>query len=216
MKLPVIAFLGLAAAVSATDVVKGVIRDSNTRASTARGLEQYGKKKYAESAKSFGKAADIDRGPRTAFNLGTAKIAAGDLEGGAKVLGAAEGDKSLAPDAHFNRGTAELQSKQWEPAIRDFIDTLRQRPDDASAKRNLEIAIRQKKEEEQKRQQQQQKNQQQQQQNKDQKQNQDGGGDKKQQPGQPDVDQILRSVQQQEQEELNRMRHASPQRKKDW
>ncbi|HXG57561.1 MAG TPA: tetratricopeptide repeat protein, partial [Thermoanaerobaculia bacterium] len=106
----------------------------------------------------------------------------------------------------YNRGTSALASSAFDHAIRDYTEALRLRPGDAKAKRNLEIALVRK-------QQMEMQSQRQQKQRK-------GGNDDKERAkpsspsdgeprrnaGRPDPEALLRSVQQQEREELQRMK----------
>ena len=121
-------------------------------------------------------------------------------------------DPQLRADALYNRGNSALAANAFDPAIRDFAEVLRMRPNDLSAKRNLEIALRKKMEQSK----QPGAGDQQQPQGAQQQQNQanraPAPGDKNaQQPkGETDADALLRAVQQQEQEELSRMRQARP------
>jgi tetratricopeptide (TPR) repeat protein len=191
------------------------LRSSNSRASTERGIEQYDKKKNAEAASSFAAAEQIDHGAIARYNLGTARVAAGEGSRAAADFADAIKDDRLATDAYYNRGSSELQSQSWDDAIRDFSDVLRRNPVDADAKRNLEIALRRKQQEEERRRQQQQ---QQQRQGGDQKQQQPQAGDKgeKQPGGDVDLESLLRSVSQQEREELSRMRRSGAPRGRNW
>jgi Ca-activated chloride channel family protein len=151
--------------------------------------------------------------PARAFNLGTAQIAAGNREVGSSTIAKAMADPSLRADAFFNRGNSALAANAFDYAIRDFSQTLRLRPSDASAKRNLEIALR-RKEAMQKQQQGggngAQQNHGPQPQQKPQPSPQQGG--QQQQKSDPNVEGLLRSVQQQEQEELQRMHKPSRER----
>jgi len=188
-------------------------RETNSHAATARGVKQFGEKKYADAQKSFGTAASIASTPARAFNLGTSQIAAGNREAGSATIAKALADPSLRADALFNRGNSALSANAFDYAIRDYTDALRIRPTDAAAKRNLEIALRRKQA----------------------MQKQQGGGSGSQQdrgpqpqqkpqpspqpggaqqpvPNDPNVDGLLRSVQQQEQEELSRMHRPSRER----
>lgn len=193
------------------------LRSSNSRASTERGIEQFAGKKHAEAASSFAAAEQIDHGAIARYNLGTARVASGEGSRAAADFGDAIRDDALASDAFYNRGSAALQSSSWDEAIRDFSDVLRRNPADADAKRNLEIALRRKQQEEEKRRREQDKQQQQRQ----------GGNEKQEQPkegdkGEPqpngdvDLDSLLRSVSQQEREELSRMRRSSASRGRNW
>jgi tetratricopeptide (TPR) repeat protein len=183
-------------------------RETNSHAATARGVKQFEEKKYADAQKSFATATSIAPTPTRAFNLGTSQIAAGNREAGSATIAKALADPSLRADALFNRGNSALSANAFDYAIRDYTGTLRIRPNDADAKRNLEIALRRKQAM--------------------QKQQGGGSGSQKdrgpqpqpspqqgtqQQPkNDPNVDGLLRSVQQQEQEELSRMHRPSRER----
>ncbi|HJQ35602.1 MAG TPA: hypothetical protein VKB93_00550, partial [Thermoanaerobaculia bacterium] len=177
--------------------------ETNSHAASARGAKAYDAKKYAEAAKAFQRANEIKASPHNAFNLGTAQIAADQREQGSATLAAAMKDPALRPDALFNRGNSALASKAFDHAIADYIETLKLRPNHAAAKRNLEIALQRREASQPSASGDQKnkpgKNQQQQ------KPSPAAGGDKKPQ-GQPDLEALLRSVQQQEQEELRRMK----------
>jgi len=180
-----------------------LLRDTNSRAATARGVAAFAKGDYPTSVAAFHTALQLAPTPARALNLGTAQIAAGNREEGSATLARALRDPALRGAALFNRGNAALAAKAYDYAIRDFSDALRVNPKDVAAKRNLEIALRKKAQQDQ------------------QQQNQSGNQPKpppnqpqtpapqagSQTPkGNPDVDALLRSVQQQEQEELARMR----------
>lgn len=184
-------------------------RETNSHAANARGVNEYQQKKYVHSAESFRSANAIASTPESAFNLGTAEIAAGNREEGSAILSRAMPDRRLRADALYNRGTSALASKAYDYAIRDYIETLRLRPGDGQAKRNLEIALARKQELERSR--------------SGRRPNREGrqpnrqrlpqaSGPSEQQSWEPqsnaNVDALLRSVQQQEREELQRMKRA--------
>ncbi|MDP9359881.1 MAG: hypothetical protein M3P29_00360, partial [Acidobacteriota bacterium] len=192
--------------------VERLTRETNSHAATAHGVKQFSEKKYADAQKSFATASGIAPSPARAFNLGTSQIAAGNREAGSSTIAKALADPSLRADALFNRGNSALASNAFDYAIRDYSETLRLRPSDAAAKRNLEIAIRRK-----------QSMQQRQGGDGDSQQNRGPQPQPKPQPSQrqlgdqqpksdPNVDALLRSVQQQEQEELSRMHQPSRER----
>jgi tetratricopeptide (TPR) repeat protein len=180
-------------------------RDSNSHAANAKGVDAFAKKKYTAAAQAFAKEKPS---PASAFNLGTAQIAAGDRETGSSTLQKAIADPRLRGDAWFNRGVSALNSKSYDYAIHDFKEALKANPSDGAAKRNLEIAMAKKR----------------------QSQQQAGGANKdkqgtspapqpsptpngqQQQKGDPNAEALLRSVQEQEQEELARMHRARPDR----
>jgi tetratricopeptide (TPR) repeat protein len=186
-----------------------LMRETNSHAATANGVKQFAARKYGQAQKSFATANTIASTPTRSFNLGTSQIASGNREAGSSTIAKALSDPTLRPDALFNRGNSALAASAFDYAIRDYSETLRLRPSDAAAKRNLEIAIRRK----QAMQQQQsssggtQSKGQQPQPNPSQQQGRD------QQPkSDPSTEALLRSVQQQEQEELTRMHRPSRER----
>jgi Ca-activated chloride channel family protein len=187
-------------------------RETNSHAASARAAKEYEAKQYRKASADYGRAAQLAPSPRSSFNLGTAQIAAGQREQGAASLEPALAEPALRADAYFNRGNGALAAKAWEYAIRDYADALRANPRHAAAKRNLEIALRRR--EEQQRQQQKggggergpQKN----------PQPQPSPGRQKPKEGELDLDALLRSVQQQEQEELRRMKGRQGETRVGW
>ena len=180
--------------------------ETSSRAESARGARLFAKKDFAGAAKAFGKAADIAPAPLRDFNRGTAEIASGGREEGAAHLARALRDPKLRAAALFNRGNAALASTAFDYAIRDYRDVLRLEPDNAAAKRNLEIALAQRHARESAA-------------SSGRGQNPQSGAPQTKSPqaapsagapssdrGQANVDALLRSVQQQEQEELARMK----------
>jgi Ca-activated chloride channel homolog len=196
----------LLAAVSVTELWQRATRETNSHAAAKRGVASYSNKQYADAEKSFSVAATTAPSPNTAFNLGTAQIAAGHRAEGSATLEKAMTDASLRPSALYNRGNSALASKSFEHAIRDYTDALKLRPGDGQAKRNLEIALAR-----QQAQKQSQAGKSQQQGNSPQQKpapqdQQQQLGNAPQQEG--DAESLLRSVQQQEQEEMQRMKRA--------
>ena len=186
-------------------------RETNSHASSARGARAYEKKKYPDAAKAYRRAQQLAPSPRNAFNLGTAEIAAGSREQGSTHMADAIADPALRADALFNRGTSALEAKAYDHAVRDYADALRANPNHAAAKRNLEIALSHK---------------QNQRPAPGGKQGQQGENQQKPQPqpqgqkpgqaSQPDLETLLRSVQQQEQEELRRMKGRPAEGRVGW
>ena len=182
-----------------------VWHDFTSYLANARGVKQFAAKQYAKSTQSFDRANGIRSTPARQFNLGTAEVAAGDRERGAAALDRAMRDPRLRADALYNRGTSALEAKAYDSAIRDYVEALKLRPGDAAAKRNLEIARVLKRAQEQ-----------QQSSSKgrsgpqpqSQKQQPRASGEQPQEKGETDLDALLRSVQQQEKEELARMHRA--------
>jgi Ca-activated chloride channel family protein len=208
-----------------SDLLQLFTRDTNADAAAKRGAAQYGKKHYDQALQSFRKARSLHPTSRSGFNVATTEIAAGQLEQGSTDMTAALRDPELRADALYNRGNSALSAKSYDAAIRDYIDSLRIRPSSIPAKRNLEIAL------DRKAQQQKQENEKQQQDRGGQGGQQPASGKQKPAPGttptqaplpqqgqqkadRVDVDSLLRSIQQQENEELSRMRKARPEPRK--
>jgi tetratricopeptide (TPR) repeat protein len=204
----------LAFSASAATFLDRFKRDSNSTITTRKGVKAYNAKQYGAAAEAFTKANAYRFSPATLFNLGTARIAAGRREEGSAALTQAMADGSLRADALYNRGNSALAANAYDYAIRDYTASLKIRPADLQTKRNLEIALQRKAQAQQSQSGGQQKNPQgsQPQQQKNQQQ-QPGAGKKQQQPQQQqnrdaNADALLRAVQQQEQEELSRMKRA--------
>jgi Ca-activated chloride channel family protein len=195
---------------SLSDLWQRATRDTSSHAAASRGVTAYMKKKYDEAITGFARANALRPTPQSAFNLGTAQIAAGKQEEGSTTLQKALADHRLRADALYNRGNSALAAKAFDYAIRDYTETLKLRPSDANAKRNLEIALQRKQQDEQQKQQKAGGKQDQPQQP----QPKPGQGNKDQQKpkSDPNVEALLRSVQQQEREELSRMNRPRPER----
>ena len=185
-----------------------VIHDANSQTATKGGIKAYTQRHYGPAAQSFAKANSYAQSPTTLYNFGTAEIAAGKREEGSAALTAAMKDGSLRADALYNRGNSALAANSYDSAIRDYVDALKLRPSDLATKRNLEIALNRKT---------------QAQQSQSGKQNNPQGSSpqqqqqKKQQLQQPskrdaNAEALLRAVQQQEQEELERMKRVRAQK----
>lgn len=186
--------------------------DTNSYAAHARGIKAWAKQEYAAAAAAFDRARKASPSSIGAFNLGTAEIAAGQRERGSAHLEEAVRDSSLRADALFNRGNSALAAKALDHAVRDYIEALKANPAHAAAKRNLEIALRRRAAAERAA----------------------SGGEKsregqsegqqqpaaspgeRRQPGEVDMQALLRSVQQQEQEELRRMKGRAAEGRVGW
>jgi len=186
--------------------------ESNSHAASRRGVVAYENQQYTAAVEAFGEAQSLAPSPRGAFNLGTAQIAAGQREQGSTTLAEAIKDPALRADALFNRGNSALAAQAFDHAIRDYIDALRAQPNHAAAKRNLEIALRRRdssrRGDSSDQQNQQSPSQQQQQQSPTEGQ--------RPETGELDLDALLRSVQQQEHEELRRMKSKASEPKVGW
>jgi len=192
-----------------------VLRATNSRAAVAQGLAEFRKGEFAKAASSFRQAVSLRNDPISAFDLGTAQVASGDSSSGSASLTEAMKDPQLKAPALYNRGNAALTEKAFDKAIRDYSDALRIQPQDKAAKRNLEIALRQQEQQKQKEQQEEQKKKEQGSSQPDPKKpDQPKAPEEEKQSGdqtgqqQADPEALLRSVQDQEKEELSRMRRV--------
>ena len=186
-----------------------LLRPTNSRAAAQRGVDAYSKRDYAHAAASFAQSSALRPTPTGAFNLGTAQVANGNREEGSATLAQAMSDPAVRADALYNRGNSALAAKAYDYAIRDYVAALKLRPADAQAKRNLEIAL-QRKQAMQQSSGGSQKNPKGSQPDKQPPSPQPSQGPKKESTAKPDsnAEALLRAVQQQEQEELSRMKKA--------
>ena len=200
--------MAVAAALSLSGLWQQMTRPTNSHAAASRGVAAYGSQQYGQAVSEFATAAGLDSSSRNVFNLGTAQIASGARAAGSATLETAMRDPSLRGQALYNRGNSALAANAYEHAVRDYTEALKVTPGDRDAKRNLEIALRR------------QQSEQQQQQSGGQNQQQQAPAPTpqpspdqapeqgQQQEGEADVEALLRSVQQQEQEELARMKRS--------
>lgn len=197
-------------AVATLLVLASLWGEVGSRIASARGAKAFEKKEYAKAVEQFRRAHELAPSPQNAFNLGTAEIAAGQREQGSATLAAALKDPKLRADALYNRGNSALAAKALDHAIHDYADALRAEPSHAAAKRNLEIALR-------RREQQQRKASANQANQQGQSQQQQAPAQGQQQPkGQLDLEALLRSVQQQEADELRRMKGKAGEARVGW
>jgi tetratricopeptide (TPR) repeat protein len=201
------AFLGLIAPAD-------FLRETNSHAANRRGVSAYEAQQYREAVRSFAHAQDLAPSARGAFNLGTAQIAAGERERGSAGLEDAIRDPELRADALFNRGNSALAAKAVDHAVRDYSAALRANPRHAAAKRNLEIALMRREEQRRggARGSQNEKGQPQPQEQ----QPSPAPGQQRPPRGEIDLEALLRSVQQQEQDELRRMKGQATEGRVGW
>jgi tetratricopeptide (TPR) repeat protein len=187
-------------------------RETNSHAAARRGTAAFEEKRFDQAAAAFGRAQELAPSPRNAFNLGTAQIAAGDREQGSATLGEALKDRAFRADAFYNRGNSALAAKSLDHAVRDYVEALKANPDHLAAKRNLEIALKRRDEERRKSG----TPQQQQQRQPPQPRRPTPAPGEQPKPGDLDLEALLRSVQQQEQDELRRMKGKAGEAKVGW
>jgi len=90
--------------------------------------------------------------PLARYNDGTAHLLAGDRRGAVPFLERAaqelsRSDPAFAPTAWYNLGNARLAAGDAAGAVEAYKQTLRRAPQDAGAKHNLEIALREREQE---------------------------------------------------------------------
>lgn len=200
----------LAIPLSLSALGQRLTRETNSHAANVRGVKAYAARQYPKAVDGFASAMAADPSSPNAFNLGTSQIAAGKTEDGSATLGKAMAHRSLRGDALYNRGNSALASNAFDAAIRDYGEALRLAPGDVQAKRNLEIALARKRAQQQA-QSGQQKSPSGSQPN-PQRPQPSPGGKSEQHRGEQSAESILRAVQEQEQEELNRMKRARAER----
>lgn len=194
-------------------VLASLWSEVGSRISSSRGASAFEKKDYKTAVAHFRRAQQLAPSPQNAFNLGTAQIAAGQRAEGSATLAAAMKDKALRADALFNRGNSALAARANDHAIRDYADALRANPNHAAAKRNLEIALQRREQQRRNASAGGQRNQQGQKQQ--QQQPSPSSGDQ-QRKGELDLEALLRSVQQQEADELRRMKGKAGEARVGW
>jgi tetratricopeptide (TPR) repeat protein len=122
----------------------------NPRERTAQAMQSLEKGKAKEAVAAADTALRLAPGnPLAGYNDGTAHLRAGDHRGAVPVLEkAAKGaDPTLAPAAYYNLGNARLAAGDAAGAVEAYKQALRRSPQDADAKFNLEIALRQREQE---------------------------------------------------------------------
>lgn len=115
-------------------------------AGARRGAELYRDSAYGEAAEAFRQATiAAPDDPRWRYDLGLSEARAGQFEGALGNLetsGRAD-DPEIAGAALYNAGNVHYAAGDFAAAAESFREALLRRPDDADAKRNLELALRQ-------------------------------------------------------------------------
>ena len=112
---------------------------------TNKGLKAYEAGDAATALAAFEKArAARPDSATTRFNEAVAQAKAGKAQEATETFTSLSREKNdLAFESHYNLGNTLLATQQLPAAIAAYRDSLRLRPDDPRARRNLEIALRQ-------------------------------------------------------------------------
>ena len=202
----------------AASLLPMLLRESNREALAKRGRAAWEAGKPDVAAGEYSAAGKISPSPELRFNEATSRVAAGDYALGSSILSDLTENPKLRGSALYNRGNSAFRADALDQAIADYQETLRLQPASADAKRNLELALR-------KREQQQRSSSQQEQsktsggEGSEQQQSPQPSPDSQGQKGQTPVQQsqieaLLRAVEQQEREELSRMRRQGQERRR--
>ncbi|HXU12357.1 MAG TPA: tetratricopeptide repeat protein, partial [Candidatus Binatia bacterium] len=181
------------------------------------GNKLYNQKQYDEALRMYTDAqASRPEAPELHYNIGNVLFRKKEYDKAIEEYMRAQAapDRGLSQAATFNRGNALLMQGKPEEAIQAYVQSLRARPDDADAKRNLELALRLLQEKKKKQQQQPQQNKDQKNQPPQQSPQQEGAGDKtppQKRPGEmteQEARQVLQALQQEEKEGIKKHARA--------
>lgn len=146
--------------------------------------------------------------PELHYDIGNVLYRREDFDGAAEAYRRSRTgpETPLGPDAAYNLGNTLFRQQRFEEAAGAYRETLEVRPDDADARRNLELALRalEQQKQQQQKQQQQEDQQQQDQKQEDQKENDQGQQDRQEPQEQP-------SPRDQEPEKQERQQGMTPQ-----
>jgi len=170
------------------------------RRETAKGRGEYERGNHPEALADFERAqAARPRDPALRFNVADGLYKKGRYDEAATLFRALGGDPKapLAAPARYNLGNSLYQKQDYRGAIQAYRDALRLEPGEASARRNLELALRALKEQQEQQKREQQKNQQDRDKSQQQQDQQDKGQQDQQRQDQQRQDQQRQNQQQQ-------------------
>jgi tetratricopeptide (TPR) repeat protein len=110
------------------------------------GAELFKDSSYGEAAEAFRQATITEPSDvRWRYNLGVSEAKNGDLDNALSNLDASSRvpDQRISADAHYNAGNVFYAKQDFVNAAKSYRQSLLRRPDDADAKRNLELALEQ-------------------------------------------------------------------------
>jgi len=182
------------------------------------GNRLYEQKKFDDALKKYVDAqASRPGAPELHYNIGNVLFRKKEYDKAVEeyLRAQAAPDPVLSQAALFNRGNALMMQGHLEDAIQAYVQSLRARPDDTDAKRNLELALRLLEQQKKKQKPQQDKNQDQNKNPRQQPQQGEGGGRPPQpqkKPGEMSEDearQVLDALQQEEKEGIKKHARAA-------
>ncbi|HEV8337350.1 MAG TPA: tetratricopeptide repeat protein [Candidatus Polarisedimenticolia bacterium] len=117
---------------------------AGARSKNEEGNHLYGQRKYDEALKRYTEAQiEAPDAPQLHYNLGNVLFRKGEVEKARdeyrRALAAA--DPSLDPRAVYNLGNTFFSQDQFKEAIAAYQRTLKLKPSDRDAKKNLELAL---------------------------------------------------------------------------
>jgi tetratricopeptide (TPR) repeat protein len=119
--------------------------DRDAAAKNNEGNRLYEGRQYDEALKLYTDAqARLPNSPELHYNIGNVLFRKAEFDKAVEEYRKAEAspDPVLAQRATYNRGNALLLQQRPQEAVQAYVQALRARPDDAEAKRNLELALR--------------------------------------------------------------------------
>jgi tetratricopeptide (TPR) repeat protein len=108
------------------------------------GNRLYDQKRYDEALKMYTDAqAARPEAPELHYNIGNVLYRKQEFDKATEeyLKAQSSSDRTLYQAAVFNRGNALLMQGRLQEAVGAYVQALRARPDDADAKRNLELAL---------------------------------------------------------------------------
>ncbi len=105
----------------------------------------YERKRLDEALKKYTDAqVTLPNAPELHYNIGNVLFRKGEIDKAIEEYLKAQSakDPRLSQAATYNRGNALMSSGKAQDAVNAYVQALRARPDDADAKRNLELALR--------------------------------------------------------------------------